>query len=187
MGAVALPAGGGRARATARRTWSRPGPRGPGAARRRRWWRLAGAVAVATVLVRLLVLTPVGVDGSSMEPTVHDGDVALVWRLGAASGGLDRGDLVVYRDGDGDLAVKRVVGLPGDRVAMLDGRLTVDEVVVDEPYVDQSRVDGVYLGRVVVPAGSVYVLGDDRSRSIDSRHHGPVADEAIVGRVVLHG
>jgi signal peptidase I len=151
--------------------------------------RAAGAVlavAGATTAVRALVLVPVVVTGSSMEPTVHDGDVALVLRAGTAVDRLDRGDLVVLRDPAGDLALKRVVGLPGDRVAMLDARLVVDGIPVDEPYVDHATIDGTYLAEVTVPAGTVYVLGDDRARSVDSREHGPVAGSDLLGRVLVH-
>ena len=144
------------------------------------------AVLAATVAVRALVVVPVVVTGSSMEPTVHDGDVALVLRLERTAEALDRGDLVVLRDPAGALTLKRVVGLPGDRVAMLDARLTVDGVAVDEPYVDHAAIDGTYLGEVRVPDGTVYVLGDDRARSVDSRQHGPVAERDLVGRVVGH-
>ncbi len=155
-------------------------------ARRPRWASAAAGVVVGVLAVRLLVLAPVGVDGESMQPTVHDGEVALVWRLGVTADDLRRGDLVVFRDRDGELALKRVVGLPGDRVAMLDARLTVNEVPVEEPYVDLSRIDGTYLGQVLVPEGEVFVLGDNRSRSVDSREYGTVADRDLVGRVVLH-
>jgi signal peptidase I len=143
-------------------------------------------VAAATLAVRTFLLTPVGVAGASMEPTVHDGDVVLVARTVTTTAELRRGDLVVFRDPLGSLSVKRVLGLPGDRVAMLDARLTVDGEFVDEPYVDLSRIDGTYLGQVVVPDGSVFVLGDNRSRSIDSREYGPVAEDAVLGRVLLH-
>jgi signal peptidase I len=121
-----------------------------------------------------------------MEPTLHDGEVALVSRLASTAPELRRGDVVVFRDPDGDLAVKRVLGLPGDRVAMLDAYLTVDERVVDEPYVDHSRIDGTYLGTVLVPDGAVFLLGDNRARSIDSREYGPVPDSDVLGRVLLH-
>jgi len=154
--------------------------------RRLREARVVVVVAAATVAVRAFLLVPVGVHGESMEPTVHDGDVVVVTRTAAAADELRRGDLVVFRDPQGSLSVKRVVGLPGDRVAMLDARLTVDGEFVDEPYVDLSRIDGTYLGQVVVPAGAVFVLGDNRSRSIDSREYGPVAEGALLGRVLLH-
>src|SRR5215213_1090870 len=109
--------------------------------RRLREARVAVVVAAATVAVRSFLLVPVGVHGESMEPTVHDGDVVVVTRTAAAADELRRGDLVVFRDPQGSLSVKLVVGLPGDRVAMLDARLTVDGEFVDEPYVDLSRID----------------------------------------------
>jgi signal peptidase I len=143
------------------------------------------AVAGAAVVVRAVLLIPVQIDGGSMEPTLHDGDVALVWRASRAAADLHRGDLVVFRDPAGDLTVKRVVGLPGDRVAMLDAMLTVDGVPVDEPYVDHAAIDGTYLPQVTVPEGAVWVLGDNRGRSIDSRQLGPVTELKMVGRVLL--
>ncbi|GAA2721567.1 signal peptidase I [Cellulomonas aerilata] len=144
------------------------------------------AVVAVVVAIRALLLVPVTVDGSSMEPTLADGDVVLVLRTADATDRLRHGDLVVFRGDSESLSVKRVVGLPDDRVAMLDARLTVDGRVVDEPYVDHSRIDGTYLGEVVVPAGSVFVLGDNRARSTDSREYGPVSEADLVGRVLLH-
>ena len=153
---------------------------------RARFVTAALAVLAATGVVRALVLVPVAVTGSSMEPTVHDGDLLVVLRPVDTAAELSRGDLVVLHDPRGALAVKRVVGLPGDRVAMLDARLTVDGVEVDEPFVDHASIDGTYLGEVVVPAGTVYVMGDDRLRSVDSRQNGPVPERDLVGRVLLH-
>jgi signal peptidase I len=147
--------------------------------------RILVAVAALTVAVRASLLTPVAVHGISMEPTVHDGDVLVVQRTATTTTEVHRGDLVVFHDPDGALSVKRVVGLPGDRVAMLDARLTVDGEYVDEPYVDLSRIDGTYLGQVVVPDGAVYVLGDNRSRSIDSREYGPVPSSSVIGTVLV--
>jgi signal peptidase I len=138
------------------------------------------------VAVRTFLLVPVSVEGDSMQPTVHDGDIVLVTRTDTTTAELRRGDLIVFRDPQGSLSVKRVLGLPGERVAMLDARLTIGGEYVHEPYVDLSRIDGTYLGEVVVPGHSVFVLGDNRARSIDSREYGPVGQEALVGRVVLH-
>jgi len=154
--------------------------------RRRRDLSVVVAVVGVTLAVRTFVLTPVGVEGSSMVPTVQDGDVVLVARTATRTEALRRGDLVVFHDPDGGLSVKRVLGLPGERVAMLDARLTIDEQPLDEPYVDLSRIDGTYLGQVVVPDDSVFVLGDNRSRSTDSREYGPVRESALLGRVLLH-
>lgn len=143
------------------------------------------AVGLVLVAVRALVVVPIAVEGRSMEPTVHDGDIAVVWRAELARD-LRLGDLVVFHDPDGALSVKRVVGVPGNRVALRDTLLEVDGRLVDEPYVDRSLVAGTYYGPVTVPAGHVLVMGDNRGRSIDSRDYGAVEVDALLGRVLLH-
>lgn len=153
--------------------------------RRGRVWGGVLVVGLGIVALRALVVVPVAVEGRSMEPTVRDGDVAVVWR-GTDVVDLDAGDLVVFRDPDGALSLKRVVGLPGDRVALRDTYLEVNGRAVDEPYVDRRRVAGTYYGPVLVPAGSVLVMGDNRGSSIDSRDYGAVDAEQIVGRVLAH-
>ena len=81
--------------------------------------------------------------------------------------------------------IKRVAGLGGDRVGIADGVLVVNKRQVAEPYVDHDRVDGTYFGPVEVPPRSVWVLGDARAGSVDSRVYGAVPVEEIVGRVLL--
>lgn len=146
----------------------------------------AGLVAalLLLVLVRAELVEPLRVDGVSMEPGLNDGDVVLVWRRADVEHDAHRGDLVVFRDPDGTLSVKRVVALPGDRVRVLDSVLEIDERPVDEPYARRSTATS-YFGTVVVPERSVFVLGDNRARSTDSRVYGPVGDSSVVGRVVL--
>ncbi len=84
----------------------------------------------------------------------------------------------------GSLAVKRIVGLAGDRVAIEDGVLAVNGHLQREPYVDQSRVDSVYFGPVAVPPGDVFVMGDNRADSHDSRDYGAVPQRSLIGRVL---
>jgi signal peptidase I len=97
---------------------------------------------------------------------------------------VDRRDVVVVPHPEtGDLLVKRAVGLGGDRVAIEDGVLVVDGLVVCEPSIDPARQDGVWFGPVTVPAGEVFLMGDDRESSIDSRDFGPVPVADVVGRV----
>lgn len=158
-------------------------------AQRRNWVRdvaVLGVLALVLLAVRAFVVVPVAVQGESMAPTVTAGEVALVSHLTDVDHGLRRGDLVVFDDPQGTVSLKRVVGLPGDRVALVDAVLEVDGRAVDEPYVDHSRITGTYFGPVMVPAGHVLVLGDNRSQSIDSRDYGAVAVDRIVGRVLAH-
>jgi signal peptidase I len=143
----------------------------------------AGAVVAVLLGVRTFALTPVAVHGVSMEPTVHDG-TALVDRL-TDPADLHRGQLVVFRDPQGTLALKRVVGVAGDSVAIRDAVLEVDDRPVTEPYVDHSRIDGTYFGPVTVRTGTLFVMGDNRAPSIDSRDYGAIPFDQVVGRVLL--
>jgi signal peptidase I len=136
--------------------------------------------ALAVVLVRMFVAEPLRVDGESMAPTLRSGDVVVVQRVGP----VRAGQLLVLRDPqDGSPVVKRAVALGGQTVEIRDAFLYVDGVAVPEPYVDHSRIDGVYFGPVTVPAGDVFVLGDARDGSIDSRIFGPVPVSAVTGHV----
>ena len=156
--------------------------------RRRRRPRLgstaAGLVLLAVVLA-VLVCEPFTVRSSSMTPTLHTGDQILAERLTPRFGQLERGDLIVFKaPATRALMVKRVVALAGDRVGLADGRLVVNGHRRSEHYVDLASVDSVYFGPEVVPAGSVFVMGDDRADSVDSRDFGPVPLDRVLGRVL---
>lgn len=153
-------------------------------ARRARALRLLGILAVVVVVLFLAGALPLGiarVESDSMSPTLSGGDRIV---LDHAPGDLRRGDLVVLTAPAG-MVLKRVAALGGDRVAIDDGVLVVNGTAVVEPYFDQTRVDGEYLGPATVPPGTVWVLGDNRGESIDSRAFGAVPVESVVGRVVL--
>lgn len=141
----------------------------------------AAALLAVLFLAGLLPVETMRVRAESMAPTLRDGDRVLVaHRLS----GLRRGSLVVLADPEGQGSiVKRVVGLGGERVAIEDGLLVVDGVPAVEPYTDPSRLDGVYQRPVLVPPGHLYVLGDARDTSVDSRQFGPVPLESVVGEV----
>lgn len=149
-------------------------------------WR--AVVAVVAVLggvagARLSVLDPVRVSSGSMAPTVCTGDVVVVNHL-APRGGVDRGDVVTFASPvDGTEQIKRVVAVAGQRVGIADALLVVDGRVVAEPYVDAATIDGVYFGPVLVPEGTVFVMGDARELSVDSRAFGPVPLDAVDGRL----
>jgi signal peptidase I len=136
------------------------------------------AVTAAGLAVRHARLEPMLVKGGSMRPTLRPGQRIAVAPLDRPP---RRGDLVVLRRPRGDLeVVKRVVGLPGERVRLAAGRLEVDGLTVPEPY-----LAGAASGDLDLELGPAQylVLGDHRAASTDGRDFGPVAADALVGRV----
>jgi signal peptidase I len=144
---------------------------------------IAGLVVVL-VVVLLQFGEPMRVASSSMEPTLKPGDQVLIATRAYRSVGPARGDLVVFKGPDGPL-VKRVAAVAGDEVGIEDGQLVVNGRIVPEPPVDLNTVDGLYYGPVTVPPGSIFVLGDNRANSVDSRTLGPVRLDALIGQVML--
>ncbi len=145
---------------------------------------ILAVVLTALVLVglRVGVVEPVKVAGISMSPTLVKGDVVLVNRRDR---NLERGDLITLRSPhDGERMLKRVVGVGGDLVDIRDAILFVNDVEAKEPFVDHKSIDALYYGPVVVSAGSVLVMGDNRDDSIDSREYGGVPLNDVTGTVL---
>ena len=144
-------------------------------------------VAVIALLAvgRYVVAEPFGIPSASMAPTLRQGDSVLVDKLAYRGHRVPgRGDLIVFHaPRTGELTLKRVVATAGQTVGIEDGRLVVDGHRPTEPYTDPDAIDSVYFGPVRVPAGAVFVLGDNRANSVDSRSFGSVPDRDVVGRV----
>jgi signal peptidase I len=154
-------------------------------ARRRRPSGIVVAVGLiaALVLVRAFVAEPFRIPSQSMEPTLKPGDQALVEKLSGHS--PKRGDLVAFHSPrNGDILLKRVVAVGGDSVGLEDGVLVVDGRPVNEPFVDHEAIDSVYFGPVRVRPATVFVMGDNRANSEDSRDFGAVRTSSIIGRAV---
>jgi signal peptidase I len=143
--------------------------------------QVLGLLAVAYTLLFHVSI----VRGSSMAPSIHDGDRILVDHLSYVMGDVRRGDVAVLRcpvDENIDY-IKRIIGLPGDRVRIGDGAVEVNGEVLAEPYViapdRRATVD-----EIVAP-DHFFVLGDNREHSADSREFGQVARRLLRGRVDL--
>jgi signal peptidase I len=156
--------------------------------------RVGAAISVVSWLAMACLLTgsmmvfvvePFTVTSDSMRPGLTSGDRVVVEKLSLRWRAPERGEIVVMNEpGSGGLTVKRVVALGGDVLAFEAGRVTLNGDVVDEPYVKGEPLTWVFYGPTVVPMGTVFVLGDAREGSIDSRRYGPVPLSSIVGRVI---
>ncbi len=128
------------------------------------------------------------VRGDSMGPALHDGDYVAVNRLAYANSTPARGDLVLVRDtgSAGRRFLKRVVGLPGEELRLHDGLLWIDGRPLDEPYLGglPSSV-GLDDRTWQIGAAEYFLLGDNRTRSTDSRRLGPIPAGLFVGKVWL--
>lgn len=167
----------------------------PGARRPVRWagWLL---VLAAGLLINVFLVTTVGISGSSMEPSLTGGERALVpryelWLNRLTGRDYRRGDIVFFPDPTArdcswrcPYLIKRVVGLPGETVEIRSGQVLIDSLPLQEPYLQDAWQGSFSLQPVTVPAGSYFVLGDNRYPygSQDSRSFGPVAADAVAGR-----
>jgi signal peptidase I len=176
----------GRSPLTGRLPSRKRGSRSPNARAGSAALSLLAAGVLLVIVGRLFVGETFRLTTESMKPTLHAGDRVLVDRLAYDFGDPHRGDLIVFRaPGTGAVTLKRVVATGGDRVGIEDGVLHVNGQTVKEPYVDRRLVDSVYFGPVLVPTGNVFVMGDARLNSLDSRSFGPIRQNQIIGRVEL--
>ena len=154
------------------------------------WLQALVMVLVALILIFTFVGRIIGVVGSSMYPTLHDGDLLLLQSIGYTP---KQGDVVVltkeFDAADGPI-VKRVIATGGQHV-VIDydaGTVTVDGEVLDEPYINEPMDPplGESLTDVVVPEGSIFVMGDNRNHSSDSRDVtlGTVDERYVLGRAI---
>jgi signal peptidase I len=147
--------------------------------------RIATPIALVVLAAgALYALQPIHVHADSMRPTLHSGDEIVIDRLSLALRAPHRGEVVVSNSPQG-LVVKRVAAVGGDSVGIEDGVLVVNGKQQREKYVDYASIDGVYFGPVDVPRGNVFLLGDNRGNSEDSRDFGAVPEDEIVGRLLI--
>ncbi len=145
---------------------------------------LVPAILIA-LLINLLLAQSTLVLGQSMEPNLHQDQRLIMEKVGYRLHGPRRGDIVVLRDPTGGPIplIKRVVGLPGERVSIAGGRVYVDGVALNETYLHQQTTGD---GRSwVVPPLQVFVLGDNRENSKDSRYFGPAPIDTIIGHAIF--
>jgi signal peptidase I len=150
---------------------------------------VVGALAVALV-VKTFLVQAFFIPSLSMYPTLDEGDRVLVNKLSYKLHDVNRGDLVVFERPPGspesdikDL-IKRVIGLPGETIEAREGVVYIDGQELEEPYL-VAGVTTDDLPRQEIPDGHIWVMGDNRTNSADSRVFGPIDEDTIVGRAFL--
>lgn len=139
---------------------------------------------ILSVLIFLVINTVsarIRVESVSMQPTLYEGDFVIVNRLAYRFGEPGRGDIIVFRPPTNPQAepyIKRVIGLPGDRIHVENGVVAVNGVALREPYIKSPPN---YTGTWVVPQDSLFVLGDNRNNSSDSHQWGMVPLSEVIG------
>ncbi len=146
---------------------------------------LSAQLVVLALIATAFFMRTSPVDGLSMEPRVHAGELVLINTLAYRFGPLRRGDVVAFRHDAAttETYIKRIVGLPGERVAVRDGIVTIDGRQLAEPYV-RFR-DRRSAAAVLVPQRAYYVLGDNRAESDDSRNWGVLREDDVVGKALV--
>jgi signal peptidase I len=144
---------------------------------------MALSLLFAIVLFHFL-FQPFQVSGLSMSPTLENHDYILIDRVFFRDDAIQRGELVVFRlKGSGPFIVKRVVGLPGEKLQIRQGRLYINGRHLSS--LDERMSARSNFGPVVVPRGTYFCMGDNRGVSLDSRQFGPVKASSIYGTVLL--
>jgi signal peptidase I len=154
-------------------------------------WKRLGIDTLQTIVMAIILFVVINtvsarvrVDGISMLPTLENGEFILVNRISYRWSEIQRGDIIVF---DFPLnmqeeLIKRVIGIPGDHVLVINGQVFVNNQLLNEPYISQAPI---YSGEWTVQDGFLFVLGDNRNNSNDSKDWGPLPIENVVGKATV--
>lgn len=134
------------------------------------------------VMIRTFIATPVKVNGTSMYPTLNHKDTMILNKIHVKLSEIERFDIVVIETGDSYL-IKRVIGLPGETIEYKNGKLYINGKKTKDPYYKKENTDD--FESVKIPKNSYFVMGDNRSNSIDSRIIGTINKNDITGTTKL--
>ena len=137
------------------------------------------AIIIFIIIIRMYIITPVRVDGTSMHQTLNDVDILLLYKMAK----YDRFDIVVLNEEyDDEIIIKRIIGLPGETIEIRDGEIYIDEVLMPEDYGYGETSD---YDKVTLEDDEYFILGDNRLISKDSRYFGPVKKNDLMGEAVF--
>jgi signal peptidase I len=141
-------------------------------------------IAGVLFLVVNLLTARVRVESISMQPNLNEGEFVVVNRLAYRWEEPQRGDIIVFRfPGNQEKRyIKRVIGLDGDLISIQEGQVSVNGTILEEPYIAAAPI---YEGEWIVEPNKVFVLGDNRNNSNDSKNWGTLEEEAIIGKAIF--
>ncbi|MFH0739779.1 MAG: signal peptidase I [bacterium] len=159
-------------------------------------WEVLQVVIVALAIVmpiRLFIFQPFIVKGASMEPSFHGGDYLIVDEISYRFKSPERGEVLVFKYplDKSQRFIKRIIGLPGERVDIAAGKITITSAIGDKKLLNEIYITTPFSEMVLennsmtLGENEYYVMGDNRSHSYDSRNWGVLKREDIVGRVVF--
>lgn len=164
-------------------------------------WEWTKALVIAFALaafIRYVLFTPIVVDGESMMPTLQSGDRMVVNKVSYKVANIDHNDIIVFHSPEEKDYIKRVIGLPGDTIEYKNDVLYRNDKQIEEPYLAKFKAelqDGGtltedfklidYTKKDIIPKGYVFVMGDNRRNSKDSRHIGLVPENKILGKTSI--
>ncbi len=154
------------------------------------WMKILFFTALIVLVVRQFLFEPVEVHGTSMMPTFEEADKVLMVKVGS----IRNFDIIVFKAPGNKNFIKRVIGVPGDKIGMVEDQLLLNGEPVEEIYLQENRLAAQQQGRgnltedfeeFTVPRDAYFVLGDNRLNSVDSRDIGFIRKEAVVGEVKI--
>ncbi|MFC1639072.1 signal peptidase I [Patescibacteria group bacterium] len=152
-------------------------------------------ISLAIILpIRYFLIQPFYVKGASMEPNFYDHEYLIIDEISYRFGEPERGDIVVFRypDDPRQFFIKRIIGLPGERLVVMDGKVTIYDAEHPDGY---ALEESGYLGADFTPGDEdvtlgedeFFLMGDNRTASMDSRAFGPVPEDFLIGKVWFRG
>lgn len=158
------------------------------------WIKSIGIAFISSIIITTYLFTSVEVKGNSMLPTLAEGDRLILkkYEVLLKTEEYKRGDIIIFEspmENDDDFLVKRVIGLPGDRINILNGELYINDESIEEPYIEKDTFTEslLYGDNYTVSENQLFVMGDNRrpGKSNDSRSFGGISFEEVHGKIVL--
>lgn len=145
--------------------------------------RRAFILFVAFIMINTFVVSTTVILGDSMYPSLKDGETKLITKFNLSKNNLSYGDIVVFKSFSGEYFIKRIIGLPEDTIEIRDNHICVNNIIIEEDYIyEPTKLRDIETFRL--RDDELFVLGDNRDNSMDSRHFGPIKINKLLGKII---